>query len=149
MNKSIEKIIKAALKEDIASGDITTTATIKKNLKATGYFLVKQDGIIAGLDIVEKTFNIYDPSLKFKKNFKDGDKIKAGTIVAEVYGEASSILTVERTALNFFQRMSGIATYANQFAEKIKHTNAKIIDTRKTAPGLRVIDKLAVKLCRM
>ncbi len=75
-----------------------------------------------------------------------GDKIKAGTIVAEVYGKASSILTVERTALNFFQRMSGIATFANQFTEKIKHTNAKIIDTRKTVPGLRVIDKRAIKL---
>ncbi len=87
MNKSIEKIIKAALKEDIASGDITTTATIKKNLKATGYFLVKQDGIIAGLDIVERAFKIYDPSLKFKKHFEDGNKIKAGTIVAEVLGQ--------------------------------------------------------------
>ncbi len=71
MNKYIEKIIKAALKEDIASGDITSTATIKKNLKATGFFLVKQDGIIAGLEIVEKTFNTFDPSLKFKKNFND------------------------------------------------------------------------------
>ncbi len=89
---------------------------------------------------------MFDSSLKFKKMFNDGDKIKAGTIVAEIQGSAASILTVERTALNFFQRMSGIATYANQFMEKIKHTNAKIIDTRKTVPGLRAIDKLAVKL---
>ncbi len=99
-----------------------------------------------GLDIVEKVFKIYDSSLKFKKIFKEGDKVKAGTIVAEVHGKAASILTAERTALNFFQRMSGIATYANQFAEIINHTNTKIIDTRKTAPGLRAIDKLAVRL---
>ncbi len=146
MNKLIEKIIKEALKEDIASGDITTQATIKKNLAAKGNFLVKQNGILAGLEIVEQTFRVYDSSLKFKRIFNDGNKVKAGTVVAEVQGKAASILTVERTALNFFQRMSGIATFTNQFAEKIKHTNAKIIDTRKTAPVLRAIDKLAVKL---
>ncbi len=146
MNKKIEKIISNALKEDIASGDITTNATITKSLKAKGNFLVKQNGVIAGLEIVEKVFSINDPSLKFKKYFNDGDKIKSGAIVASIEGRASSILTVERTALNFFQRMSGIATYANQFSEKINHTKAKIIDTRKTAPGLRLIDKLAVKL---
>ena len=146
MNKKIERIIKAALKEDIASGDITTIATISKNIKARGNFLVKQNGIIVGLEIVENTFKIYDSTLKLKKKYKDGDKVKAGTIIAEVHGKAASILTVERTALNFFQRMSGIATYADQFAKKIKHTKAKIIDTRKTAPGLRTIDKFAIKL---
>ncbi|MEO8398504.1 MAG: carboxylating nicotinate-nucleotide diphosphorylase [Ignavibacteriaceae bacterium] len=144
--KKIEKIIKEALKEDISSGDITTKAVVKKNLKAKGIFLVKQDGIIAGLEIVEKIFKLYDKSILFKKFYKDGDKISNGTIAASVEGNASSILTVERTALNFLQRMSGIATYANQFSDKIKHTKAKIIDTRKTAPGLRIIDKLAVEL---
>jgi nicotinate-nucleotide pyrophosphorylase (carboxylating) len=146
MNKSILKIIKNALKEDIKAGDITTKATISKSKKAVGKFLIKADGIIAGLEIAKAVFKTVDPKIKFKINTKDGLKVKSGDIAAIVIGNAQSLLTAERTALNFLQRMSGIATYANTFSEKIKHTKAKVIDTRKTVPGLRELDKMAVKL---
>jgi nicotinate-nucleotide pyrophosphorylase (carboxylating) len=95
---------------------------------------------------VEACFREYDNSVSFTRYYNDGDKVKPGTVAASVEGNARSILTVERTALNFFQRMSGIATFARQFNEKIKHTGAKLIDTRKTVPGLRELDKLAVRL---
>jgi nicotinate-nucleotide pyrophosphorylase (carboxylating) len=146
MNKDYDQIIKNALDEDIQSGDITTMAIVSSDLQGRGEFLVKNEGIIAGLDIVERLFSLSDIRLQFKKNFADGDIVKSGQVVAIVSGSAASILTAERTALNFLQRMSGIATMANEFAEKIKHTKAKILDTRKTVPGLRTIDKLAVKI---
>ena len=145
ISDSIKEIIKRALDEDIQSGDITTNAIVSDQQKATAEFLVKQDGVLAGFDIVELCFKIFDESLLFTKYYSDGDKVFSGTIAAVIEGKARSILTVERTALNFFQRMSGIATFAHQFNEKIKHTKAKLIDTRKTVPGLREIDKLAVK----
>ncbi|GAB6283066.1 MAG: carboxylating nicotinate-nucleotide diphosphorylase [Ignavibacterium sp.] len=141
----IEQIIKLALEEDIQNGDITTSSIISENVSGKGNFLCKEEGIIAGLSIVEKVFNFFDSSLKFKKYFDDGSKINFGDIIAKVEGKVSSILTTERTALNFLQRMSGIATSANKYSEKIKHTKAKIIDTRKTVPGLRLLDKMAVK----
>jgi nicotinate-nucleotide pyrophosphorylase (carboxylating) len=144
--KDIDEIIKNALTEDIGKRDITTSATVPDNILAEGIFVVKQNGIVAGFDILEKIITIHDSSLTFQRLVKDGEKVKANTKAASVKGKAASILTVERTALNFFQRMSGIATLANSFAERIKHTKAKIIDTRKTAPGLRIIDKLAVTL---
>ncbi len=150
MNKIIDQkitdIIKNALNEDVASGDITTLAIIPKDLNGYAEFLIKEDGVIAGYEVVKKVFELVEPGLEFSAKFKDGDKVKSGQIAATISGKASSILTGERTALNFFQRMSGIATYANQFIETVKHTHAKIIDTRKTVPGLRIIDKLAVKL---
>lgn len=146
MNKEIIKIIKSALKEDICSGDITTKATINKSLKAAGKFLIKANGIIAGLEIAKKVFIAVDPKIKFEIKINDGSKVKYGDVTAVVYGKAQSLLTAERTALNFLQRMSGIATLANEYAEKVKHTKARIIDTRKTVPGLRLLDKLAVKI---
>ena len=146
IERSIDQIIKDALAEDIGSGDITTSATIDSNLLAHGEFLVKQDGIVAGFEMLKRTLEIFDSSLKLTLFSKDGDRVSAKTIVAIVKGKAASILTVERTALNFFQRMSGIATMCRNFQEKIFHTKAKIIDTRKTVPGLRMFDKLAVKL---
>jgi nicotinate-nucleotide pyrophosphorylase (carboxylating) len=146
MNDDISKIIISALNEDIGPGDITTEATIPKNVLGKGIILVKDDGIIAGLDIAEMIFKTVDEGLVVLKYKKDGDKVNNGDIVAIVEGSASSILTAERTVLNFMQRMSGIATMAFQFSQMVKHTNAKIIDTRKTAPGLRIIDKLAVKI---
>ncbi len=144
MKNNFDRIIKNALKEDIRFGDITTLAAVKKNLSASGEFIAKQEGIIAGLDIAGRVFHLVDEKLRFKKFLDDGNKAEPGKFIAEISGRASSILTAERTALNFLQRMSGIATLANLFSEKIKHTKAKILDTRKTAPGLRLIDKLAV-----
>ena len=142
----IDEIIKKALAEDIGESDITTSATIPDNVKAKGIFIAKQGGVVTGFDILERIVAIHDSSLVFQRLVADGKKVKANTKVALVKGKASSILTVERTSLNFFQRMSGIATLANSYVEKIKQTKTKIIDTRKTAPGLRIIDKLAVKL---
>lgn len=146
MDKSILKTISTALKEDVKNGDITTKATISKSKKAVGKFLVKADGIIAGLEIAKAVFKSIDPKIKFELKIKDGSKVKYGDIAAIVSGRAQSLLTAERTALNFLQRMSGIATSANNYSEKVKHTKAKVIDTRKTVPGLRTLDKLAVKL---
>ena len=146
VSNSIKEIIKRALEEDIRTGDITSEAIIPQHRNATGEFLVKQDGILAGFDIVEACFTAYDPEVTFTRYYSDGDKVLNGTIAAIVQGSARSILTVERTALNFFQRMSGIATLTHEFSDRIKHTKAKLIDTRKTVPGLRETDKLAVRM---
>jgi nicotinate-nucleotide pyrophosphorylase (carboxylating) len=142
--RQIDKIILKALKEDIGLGDITTKAIVPVNQKGKAKFIVKDNGIIAGLNIAERVFKLFDKKIKLKKFFRDGDEVKKGQIVAEVSGRVSSILSVERTALNFLQRMSGIATLANKFQEEVKHTKVKIVDTRKTVPGLRIVDKLAV-----
>lgn len=148
MNKSeqIKKIISLALAEDIGKGDITSLATVRKNQKAIGKFLVKENGIVAGLKIAREVMKAVDSKIKFNILIEDGSKVKQGDIVAEVSGNARAILTAERTALNFLQRMSGIATASSIYAEAISHTKAKVIDTRKTAPGLRLLDKMAVKL---
>lgn len=145
-SEQIKKIINTALTEDIGKGDITSLATIKKNQAAIGKFLVKDNGIIAGLSIAKQVMRSLDKKLKFKILIEDGSEVKSGDIVAEVFGNARAILSAERTALNFLQRMSGIATAANAYAKAVAHTKAKVIDTRKTAPGLRLIDKMAVKI---
>lgn len=141
----IKKIIKRALKEDIAKGDITTNAIISKKAKSIGRFLVKSDGVICGLPIAKMVFKELDKNISFKMFYKDGDFVKAGTIAAEIKGSEKALLTGERTALNFMQRLSGIATMAHSYAEKLKGTSAQLLDTRKTVPGLRMLDKYAVK----
>jgi nicotinate-nucleotide pyrophosphorylase (carboxylating) len=146
MIDEIKSIILTALKEDIGSGDITTEATIPDNILGKGIFLVKNDGIIAGLEVTEQVFKTYDKELVFLRYRQDGETVEKGDTAAIVEGRAASILTAERTALNFLQRMSGIATMTVRFRDIIKHTKAKIIDTRKTVPGLRIIDKMAVRL---
>jgi nicotinate-nucleotide pyrophosphorylase (carboxylating) len=146
INKEVIKLINNALREDVKNRDITTKATISKSKKAVGKFLIKADGVIAGLEIAKAAFKQVDAKVKFEIKIKDGSKVKFGDIAAVVTGKAQSLLTAERTALNFLQRMSGIATSANIYSEKINHTKAKVIDTRKTVPGLRALDKLAVKL---
>ena len=146
MEAYLEEIIQRALDEDIQSGDVTTQAVIPDSVFGKGKFLVKANGIIAGLNVAKNVFEMVDVRIDFKVLILDGGKVKVGDIVAEVEGKASSILTAERTALNFLQRMSGIATLTNTFVEKIKHTKAKILDTRKTVPGLRLLDKEAVRL---
>ncbi len=142
----IEEIIKKALQEDIGSGDVTTLATIPDDSKSIAEFLLKEDGVIAGMDIVNQVFSLFDSSIKFTSLVKDGEKVNAQRVIATAEGKTSSLLTTERTALNFLQRMSGIATMAFTLSEEIKDTKAKIIDTRKTVPGLRMLDKLSVKL---
>ncbi|HOJ17075.1 MAG TPA: carboxylating nicotinate-nucleotide diphosphorylase [Ignavibacteriaceae bacterium] len=138
--------IVSALEEDIQNGDITTSAILINPRKAFAEFLVKECGIIAGVKVCERVFLLKNSELEFESIIEDGTQVKEGKIIATVKGDASSILQAERTALNFLQRMSGIATITNKFVKKIKHTKAKILDTRKTVPGLRHFDKLAVKL---
>ena len=146
MEAIIKEIIRRALDEDIQTGDVTTQAVIPDSVFGKGKFLVKADGVIAGLSVAKNVFEMNDDKIGLKVLIPDGGKVKAGDIVAEVEGKASSILTAERTALNFLQRMSGIATLTNNFVEKIKHTKAKILDTRKTVPQLRLLDKESVRL---
>ncbi|MGE5430949.1 MAG: carboxylating nicotinate-nucleotide diphosphorylase [Syntrophomonadaceae bacterium] len=144
LQPEIDEIIRNAFREDIASGDVTTMATVPDDIQGKASFLVKDEGIIAGLDVTQRVFNLLDPELVFTAFTTNGSKVTNGQIIAEVTGRASSILSAERTALNFLQRMSGIATLSGKFAEMVKGTKAVIIDTRKTVPGLRVIDKQAV-----
>lgn len=146
MQNELDKIIRTALEEDIKNGDITTAACVPAGLIAEGKLLIKEEGVIAGLEAAAAIFKHIDKEIQFKIYKNDGDEVNAGEIAGLVRGRAASILTTERTVLNLLQRMSGIATFAKKFQDKIKHTNAKIIDTRKTAPGLRYIDKLAVKI---
>lgn len=143
--KNFEKVISTALKEDIGSCDVTTDLLIPKKEKATASFIAKQDGIIAGLDAAKMVFKKLDEKIKWKSFVEDGAKVKVGTTIAEVRGSMRAILSGERTALNFLQRISGIATLTSVYVEKISGTNAKILDTRKTVPGLRLFDKYAVK----
>ena len=142
----IDQIILSALNEDVDSGDITTNATIGDKVLCEGKFLVKEDGIIAGLEIAKRVFALIDDEVEFTILIADGSPVRKGDVAAAIKGKASSVLTGERTALNFLQRMSGIASAANKYQSEIKHTKTKIIDTRKTVPGLRILDKMAVKM---
>ncbi len=146
METYIREIIRRALDEDIQTGDVTTKAVIPDSVLSKGKFLVKAVGVIAGLNVAKNAFKTIDVEIGFNVLIPDSGKVKVGDIVAEVEGKASSILTAERTALNFLQRMSGIATMTNKFVEEISHTKAKILDTRKTVPGIRSLDKEAVRL---
>ncbi len=144
VSPEIEECIQRALAEDLGAGDATTNAIVSPSLKIHGEIIAKQAGIIAGLDVAAKVFFTFDETVVFETNVREGEHVAAGTVVAKLYGPARALLTAERTALNFLGRMSGIATLTKQFVDKVAGTSAKILDTRKTAPGLRVVDKLAV-----
>lgn len=141
----VKNIIASALEEDIGTGDITTLSTIGENTVANGKFIAKEDMVICGLPVCKMVFDTVDDSIEFTQFFKDGDSVKKGEIIAEVSGNARSLLTAERTALNLLQRMSGIAMRTKQSVDAVKGTKAHIADTRKTTPGLRVLEKYAVK----
>jgi nicotinate-nucleotide pyrophosphorylase (carboxylating) len=142
----IDNIIMNALKEDMPLGDITTDNTVQENSASRGEFIAKETGVVAGLDVAERVFRLLDPSVRFKKNVEDGAHVSKGDIIAEVEGNTRALLKAERTALNLLQRMSGIATKTSKFSGRIKDLPAKIVDTRKTAPGLRYLDKYAVRV---
>jgi nicotinate-nucleotide pyrophosphorylase (carboxylating) len=145
-NKQLFDVLKFALNEDIGTGDITTESTIQRGKTAEAILLVKANGIICGLDVAEKIFHLLDKKIVFEKFASDGDEVYSYSVVALIKGNARSILTAERAALNFLQRMSGISTLTNLFVNEISHTKAKILDTRKTSPCLRYFDKYAVKV---
>jgi len=138
--------IRRALDEDIQRGDATTNSIVPADATLVGRIIAKQDGVIAGLEIAQAVFHALNDQVDFKALTADGAKVSNRTTIAEVKGSARALLTGERVALNFLGRMSGIATMTRQFVEAVAGTNARILDTRKTAPGLRSVDKIAVKL---
>ncbi|PWH85439.1 carboxylating nicotinate-nucleotide diphosphorylase [Brumimicrobium oceani] len=142
----IDQIIKFAFEEDIQDGDHTSLSCVPANAKGKAKLLVKEDGILAGIELAERIFNYYDADLKITKFINDGEKIKIGDIAFEIEGKSQSILATERIVLNFMQRMSAIATQTRKIADSIDHTDAKLLDTRKTTPGIRAIEKWAVKI---
>lgn len=146
MEPQIKNIIKAALAEDIGTGDITTQATVSPKKKGRAQAIAKDDFVVAGIDVFEATFKCLDKNIKVGKWIADGCRAKKGAVIAEVEGSLASILQAERVALNLFQRMCGIATQTAKYVAAVKGTKAKILDTRKTVPGLRVLDKMAVRL---
>jgi nicotinate-nucleotide pyrophosphorylase (carboxylating) len=142
----IDTLIETALREDIASGDITTNSLIDENETASGYLLAKVDGIIAGLNVAEMVFKKLDDNFEFTPLVKEGETVKSKTKIAELKGNLRALLTGERTALNFLQRVSGIASETQRYVHALEGSNTKILDTRKTVPGFRLLDKYAVKM---
>ena len=141
----ITEIICRALEEDIGDGDVTTECTVAEDLWLEGRFVAKASGVIAGLDVAERVFKLLDERVTMTRLLQDGDLVEPKQTIATLSGPARALLTGERTALNLMQRMSGIATAARRFVDAIASVgaHAKILDTRKTAPGLRLLDKLA------
>jgi nicotinate-nucleotide pyrophosphorylase (carboxylating) len=143
--EAVRKIIRRALEEDIRSGDVTTSAALTGSETGQGTALAKEDLVVAGLDVFCDVFRVRDAGLVFQTGLSDGAWAPCGTALAAVSGSLSSILTAERVALNLFQRMCGIATLTRQFVDAVAGTKAKILDTRKTMPGLRILDKYSVR----
>jgi len=142
----VSQYISRALEEDIGSGDVTTDTIVPANASLHGRIVAKEDGVVAGLGVAKKVMLSLDQRINFLSRVEDGTKVERGTVLADLDGPARSLLTGERIALNFLGRMSGIATLTRKFVDAVSSTKAVILDTRKTAPGLRLTDKLAVRL---
>lgn len=139
-------ILQVALEEDIGAGDVTTTSILPVDLHLTGKIVTREAGTAAGLEVARLVFRLVDEQIVSRAYLADGDLIMPGQTLAEIRGPGGGILSAERVALNFLQRMSGIATLTRRFVEAVKGSKAVILDTRKTAPGLRILDKLAVQM---
>jgi len=146
MQNEILESIRRALDEDIRTGDVTTNSIVPADAVMKGQIIAKQDGVAAGLDVARAVFSVLDDSIQFNAHVDDGQRITRNVELISLNGHARPLLTGERTALNYLGRMSGIATLTRQFVDAVAGTRAVILDTRKTAPGLRAFDKLAVKL---
>lgn len=146
MKLNADKLIMQALEEDITSEDITTNAVMRHYQAGEVQLLCKQDGVIAGLDIFKRVFELLDEKTEFVFYVKDGDTVKKGELLAQVKGDVRVLLSGERTALNYLQRMSGIATYTRSIADLLKGSKTKLLDTRKTTPNNRIFEKYAVKV---
>lgn len=142
----LSEFIQSAFKEDVGEGDHSTLAVIPPEATGKAQLLIKEDGIIAGLTLAKKIFLHFDPTLEVTLIMKDGQQVTKGDIGLTVSGRAASILTTERLVLNCLQRMSGIATYTHRLTQQIKHTSAKLLDTRKTTPNFRMMEKWAVHI---
>lgn len=141
-----DKYIKMALEEDISSEDVSTNAVMPEYRKGDVQLLCKEDGIIAGLQIFERVFTLLDANTQVEFYVKDGEEVKKGQLLAVVTGDIRVLLSGERTALNYLQRLSGIATYTNTVAKLLRGTKTKLLDTRKTTPGMRIFEKYAVRI---
>lgn len=146
MKLNMDNLIMQALREDITSEDITTNAVMKEYKKGEVELICKEDGIIAGLDVFKRTFELLDEDTKVEFYVKDGDKVKNKQLIGKVIGDIRVLLSGERTALNYLQRMSGIATYTNKVVSMLKGTKTKLLDTRKTTPNMRIFEKYSVKV---
>ncbi len=146
LNENIEQLIDLAIKEDIGDGDHSSLSCIPSETHGKAKLLVKENGIIAGVEIAQKIFHKIDKDLKVQTFIFDGNKVVKGDVIFHVSGKTHSILQAERLVLNFMQRMSGIATNTHRYVEKLQGLKTKVLDTRKTTPGLRAIEKMAVKI---
>lgn len=145
MTLQVDYLILAALKEDISSEDVTTNAVMKEAVTGEVELICKQDGIIAGLAVFKRVFELLDHSVKIEFYCKDGDEVQNGQLLGKVTGDIRVLLSGERVALNYLQRMSGIATYTHTVAELLRGTKTKLLDTRKTTPNMRIFEKYAVR----
>ncbi|HEX7621471.1 MAG TPA: carboxylating nicotinate-nucleotide diphosphorylase, partial [Anaerolineales bacterium] len=145
LSLEILAIIRSALTEDIGPGDVTTNSIVPPESAMRGQIIAKQDGVIAGLDVAQAVYQMVDAQVDFRSRVDEGVRVSNRQVLALVAGRTRALLTAERTALNFLGRISGIATLTRSFVEAVAGTKAVILDTRKTAPGLRLVDKLAVK----
>jgi nicotinate-nucleotide pyrophosphorylase (carboxylating) len=141
---TVERVVLAALAEDIGAGDVTTEATVSAESVGTAELLVKEEGVVCGLRVAETAFFALDPELRFEALASDGDSVEGHAVVARMTGSERAILTAERVALNFLGRLSGIATLTRRYVDAIEGTGAAVLDTRKTTPGLRALEKYAV-----
>ena len=145
MDLQVDHLILEALREDISSEDVTTNAVMKEAVTGEVELICKQDGVIAGLDVFERVFRLLNANTKVELYCKDGDQVKNGELMGKVVGDIRVLLSGERVALNYLQRMSGIATYTRSVAELLKGTGTKLLDTRKTTPNMRIFEKYAVR----
>ena len=142
----IDKLIELSFAEDIGDGDHTTLSSIPSEASGKAKLLIKENGILAGVDIAKEVFNRFDSSLTFNQILNDGDEVKVGDIAFTVEGKVQSLLQTERLVLNIMQRMSGIATTTRKYVKLLEGTKTKVLDTRKTTPGMRMLEKQAVKI---
>lgn len=146
MTLNADELILQALREDISSEDVTTNAVMPNAQKGEAQLICKQDGVLAGLSVFQRVFELLDESVSVEFYFSDGDEVKKGDLIGTITGDIRAILSGERTALNYLQRMSGIATYTNSIAELLKGSKVKLLDTRKTTPNMRIFEKYSVKV---
>lgn len=146
MNLNVDKLIRSALEEDISSEDVTTNSVMPVRTQGTVDLIVKQDGILCGMDVFERVFKLLDPETEVIRKKNDGDEVKSGDLAAVVNGDIRVLLSGERTALNYLQRMSGIATYTHEVASLLTGTKTRLLDTRKTSPNNRIFEKYSVRV---
>lgn len=146
MQVNIDKYIINALREDITSEDVTTNAVMPESKRGVAELICKQDGVVCGLDVFRRTFELIDDTAEFRTELKDGDEVKKGKLMGIIEGDIKAILSGERTALNYLQRMCGIATFTRELSKELEGSKTKLLDTRKTTPNMRPFEKYAVKV---